>query len=141
MAIIDEIGAIESFIQANFPESATGKQTIPKKPIVDTFYIRFLNDDRTTETRYHYRADREYQVIYFAQWPEEVIPKMDALSEALYQTENIASGIRVESFAFAQPVELDSGGYVSIGILEVAVRTARQQPDDPLIEQIHIRQV
>ncbi|MCD9024316.1 hypothetical protein [Cohnella silvisoli] len=140
MAVINEILAIEAFIRTKFPGSLTGKQTIPEKPVEDTFYIRFLGDDRETETRYHFRANREYQIVYVGEWPEDVIPKMDGLSDALYQTERISQGIRVESFSYSQPVESESGGYVSIGMLELVSREARTQTAYPLINHVGITQ-
>lgn len=141
MSIIEEVIAIELFIKKRFPASKTGKQTIPKVPAADTFYIRFLDDSRETETPYYYRADREYQIVYFGQWPEQIIPKMDKLAADLYQTEVVADGIRVGSFSFSQPVETDGGLYASVGILQVVVREAREQPTYPLINHIGVRKV
>lgn len=141
MAIIDEIVAIESYVKARFPASNTGKHTIPSTPSFDTFFIRFLGDTRVTETRYLVRATRQYQIAYAAESLEDVIPKLDALSDELYQTEVIPDGIGVKSFSFPQPVELDSGGYMSTGILEVTVRKARDQESFPLINTVDVRQV
>ena len=141
MAIIDEIIAIESFIKARFPTVNTGKQTIPKKPALDTFYVRFLADNRETDTHYHIRANRDYQIVYVAEWPEDIIPKMDALSDALYQTEVVSDGIRLASFSFSQPTALEGGGYVSIGILTVKIRKPREQAVNPIINKVVIRQV
>jgi hypothetical protein len=141
VSIVSEITAIETYINNLFPDSSTGKQIIPKNPPVDSFYVRFLSDDRETETRYHFRITREYQIVYYAKWPEDVLPKMDALSATIYQTETIAPGIRVDSFGFSQPVKMDSGDiYASIGILSVSVREARVQPNSPLIENVSITQ-
>jgi hypothetical protein len=139
VAIIDDLFAIEAFIKARFPASTTGRQTIPEVPPPDSFYVRFLNDSRETETRYHYRADREYQIVYFAEWPEQIMPKMDTLASALYETEVVTDDMRVESFALSQPAKLDSGIYASIGILAVSVRQARIQPVVPLINHIEIK--
>ena len=141
MAIIDEIVAIESFVKARYPTSSTGKHSLPSTPTFDTFYIRFLGDTRVTETRYLVRATRQYQIAYAAESPENVIPKLDALSDELYQTEVISDGISVKSFSFPQPVELDSGGYLSTGILEVTVRKARDQKVFPLIRTVDVRQI
>lgn len=140
MEIIDEIVAIETFIHAQFPTSATGKQIVPNNPKVDTFYIRFASEKRETETRYHVRADREYQIVYVAEWPETAIPKMEALAKALYQTETISGGIRVESFSFTQPVELEGGGYAAIGILSTVVRKPRDQAVSSIIQNVGIRE-
>lgn len=141
MTIVNEMLAIEAYIKAFSPSSTTGKQIVPEAAPADSFYIRFLDDSRETETRYHSRITREYQIVYFAKWPEDVLSKLDALSATLYQTENVAPGIRMNSFGFSQPVKMRSGEvYASIGVMEVTVREARVQPNDPLIGNVEIMQ-
>lgn len=139
MALIDDIVAIEAFIKTQFPDAMTTKQTVPTAPTHNSFVIRFLSDDRETETRYHYRIDREYQIIYFAIKPEQVLPKMDALARAFYETDTIGR-MRVESFAYSQPAKTESGIYVSIGILETTVREARTQTQYPKMNKITVNQ-
>lgn len=139
MALIEDIVALESFIKAHFPDATTTKQTVPAAPVHNSFVIRFLNDDRETETRYHYRIDREYQIIYFASKAEQVLPKMDTLARMLYETDAIGR-MRVESFAFSQPAKTENGIYVSIGILETSVREARTQAQYPKINKVTVNQ-
>ncbi|WP_114494891.1 phage tail terminator family protein [Fontibacillus phaseoli] len=139
MALIDDIVAIESFIKAQFPDATTTKQTVPTAPTHNSFVIRFLNDDRETETRYHFRIDREYQIVYFASKAEQVLPKMDALARAFYEADVIGR-VRVESFAFSQPAKTESGMYVSIGILETSAREARTQTQYPKMNKVTVNQ-
>ncbi|CAM2951592.1 hypothetical protein PASE110613_09110 [Paenibacillus sediminis] len=139
MALNDEIIAIESFVKAQFPDATTGKQTIPAVPKANSFYVRFLSEERENETRYHYRIDREYQIVYFAQWPEQVMPKMDALGRALYQADSI-DYIRIESFSFSQPVKTDNDLFVSIGILATSTRESRDQTAYPKINNVTVKQ-
>ncbi|GIP55249.1 hypothetical protein [Paenibacillus vini] len=139
MALIEDIVAIEALVKAKFPDATTTKQTVPTAPVHNSFVIRFLNDDRETETRYHYRIDRDYQIVYFATKPEQVLPKMDALARAFYEADTIGR-MRVESFAFSQPAKTEGGIYVSIGILETAVRESRTQPQYPKMNKITVNQ-
>ncbi|WP_239613937.1 hypothetical protein [Cohnella mopanensis] len=141
MSVINEIIAIESYIKSFSPASTTGKQIVPEKPPNDSFYVRLIGDGRETETLYHFRATREYQVVYYAEWPESVIAKMDALSTALYQTEVVTPGMRMNSFGYSQPVKMRNGEiYASVGVLEVSVREARNQTMWPKINHVGIKQ-
>lgn len=141
MSIINEIVAIEAQIKTLFPSAKTGKQTMPEKPVADSFYVRFEDDERETEARFYTKATRAYQIVYFAAKPEETIAKMDALGTALYQTEVVSPGIRVDSFEFAQPFKYENGEvHAIVGTLTVTVREPRQQAEYPIVQQIHIRQ-
>ncbi|MFD2702786.1 hypothetical protein ACFSVM_20305 [Paenibacillus shunpengii] len=138
MALLDEIVAIEAFIKAKYPAAKYEKQTVPDKPAHDTFVIRFLDDDREKETGVHYRIDREYQVIYFAQTPQAILPVMDALSKYVYSTDSIGP-YRVESFAYSQPFKMESGMHACIGILTGNVREAIPQKSWQKINHIGTR--
>ena len=132
--------AIEAYIKALFPTATTGKQDVPAQPPANSFYVRLLDEDRETETRYHFRIDRAYQVVHLAQRPDTVLANMDALSTAIYQTELIGD-IRINAFSISQPAKTDNGLFVIIGVLDTSVRQARIQPVYPKINHVGITQV
>ncbi|ANY67735.1 hypothetical protein BBD42_15620 [Paenibacillus sp. BIHB 4019] len=141
MGVVNELESIETFVKATFPDAMTEKQIVPREPYSGLFVIRLINDGRTTETFQHYRADRDYQVIYFGAQVADVLAKMDALSTALYDRNLIpinASSryIRVGAFSFAQPFETDGDLFASIGVLRAQVRERRTQADVPLIAEV-----
>ncbi|WP_010495080.1 hypothetical protein [Paenibacillus elgii] len=133
MTLIDDIVSVEGFVKAKFPTATTVKQTLPKQPAAGTFVIRFQNDSRESETAFHFRTDRDYQIVYFGARADEVLAKMDALSTTLYQTQVIPRTdgslryVRVESFAFSQPFKTENELFACIGVLSAQTRTARDQ--------------
>lgn len=132
--------AIEAYIKALFPSATTGKQDVPAQPPANSFYVRLLDEDRETETRYHFRIDRAYQIVHVAQRPDIVLANMDALSTAVYQTELIGD-IRINAFSISQPAKTENGLFVIIGVLDTSVRQARIQPQYPKINSVGIRKV
>ena len=59
--VVNELQSVETFIRGLYP-STTYKQTVPKKPIADTFVIRLLTDSRVNETHTSIRVDRTYPI-------------------------------------------------------------------------------
>lgn len=138
--VIDEIVAIEAFVRAVFPASIIEKQTVPEQPAPDTFVIRFLSEERTDETHYSYRINRDYQVLYFADRPEQALPVMDALADAIEAAQYVAATrTRLDSFGYSQPALTDNDKYVTIGLLRILTRQARPQPFFDKINHIHQR--
>lgn len=142
MALINDLVSVENFVKSVSPTSITEKQTVPLKPAANTFVIRFQNDSRELETAYHYRIDREYQIVYLGANPADVLTKMDALSKALYQTKLIPINgsmryIHVESFSISQPFQTDNDLYAVIGVLATEIREARDQATYEKIAQVY----
>ena len=140
MSVVNDMVAIEAYIKALFPTATTGKQDVPAQPPANSFYVRLLDEDRETETRYHFRIDRAYQIVHLAQRPDTVLANMDTLSTAIYQTELIGD-IRINAFSISQPAKTDNGLFVIIGVLDTSVRQARIQPVYPKINHVGITQV
>lgn len=140
MSVVNDIVAIETFIRTQFPAATTGKEEIPLQPPANSFYIRALDDDRETETRYHFRVDRPYQIVHITQRPDTVLADMDALGSAFYQTELIGA-IRIDGFTVSQTFKTENGLYAKIGILETNVRESRIQKTYPKINYVGIRDV
>lgn len=139
-AVVSDMVAIEAYIKALFPTATTGKQDVPAQPPANSFYVRFLTEDRETETRYHFRIDRAYQIVHIAQRPDTVLANMDRLGAALYQTE-LVGDIRVNAFSVSQPAKTENGLFVIIGVLDTSVRQAREQAQYPKINHVGVTQV
>lgn len=140
MSVVDDMVTIEAYIKSLFPSAVTGKQDVPLQPPANSFYVRALSDDRVTETRYHFRIDRAYQIVHVAQRPDTVLANMDALGSAVYQTELIGH-IRINDFSLSTPAKTENGLFVIIGILDTSVREARIQKTYPKINNVGIRDV
>ncbi|WP_339273720.1 hypothetical protein MKY59_21330 [Paenibacillus sp. FSL W8-0426] len=145
--ITTEILAIEAFIKSVIPAARVEKQTVPLQPSAGLFVVRFLTQTPATETLYHYRMDRDYQVLYYSAKPQDAFPVMDALSNALYDEQRIASSdSRLDSFTYAMPTKSSTdkasttnADYVTPGILRVTSRRSRPQPTYPLINSVNSR--
>lgn len=135
--VVNELQSVETFIRGIYP-STTYKQTVPKKPVADTFVIRLLLDGRASETHTSIRVERTYQIVYYGATPADVLTKMDTLSRAIYQTEQIPINastrfIRVGAFSYSAPFQTEGDLYASIGVMETQVREDRTQAASPLI--------
>ncbi|KKO54506.1 hypothetical protein [Paenibacillus sp. DMB20] len=140
MSVINDIVAIEAYIKALFPTATTGKQDVPAQPPPNSYYVRMIDEDRETETRYHYRVDRAYQIVHVDKRPDTVLANMDKLSTAVYQTELIGP-IRINAFSISPPAKTENGLFVIIGVLDTSVREARIQPEYPKINHVNIRRM
>jgi hypothetical protein len=146
-AIIDEILGIEAFIKSVVPGAIVEKQTVPLQPAPGLFVARFLTESRTDETAYHYRIERDYQVIYYSATPQAAFPVMDALSNAIYDVQRIvATGSRLNALNYSQPMRTDTdkaattnAGYATLGILRITSRQSRTQQSYPLIQNVNSR--
>jgi hypothetical protein len=138
--VIDEILALETFVRAAFPASTIEKQTVPEQPAHDTFVIRFLSETPTDETLYSFRLNREYQIVYFSDRPEQALPIMGALTSAIENVRYIAeTRTRLDAFGYSQPALTDNDKYVTIGILRTSTRQARPQPKYDKINHVYQR--
>ncbi|MEV5028503.1 hypothetical protein [Paenibacillus sp. LPE1-1-1.1] len=138
--VVNELQSVETFIRGLYP-STTYKQTVPKKPAADTFVIRLLTDGRANETHTSIRVERTYQIVYYGSAPSDVLTKMDTLSRAIYQTEQIpinasARFIRVGAFSYSAPFQTEGDLYACIGVMETHVREERTQVASPLIGEV-----
>lgn len=147
-AIIDEILGIEAFIKSVVPGAVVEKQTVPLQPTPGLFVVRFLAEPvRTNETAFHYRIERDYQVIYYSATPQAAFPVMDALSNAIYDVQRIvATGSRLNALNYTQPMRTDTdkaattnAGYATLGILRITSRQSRTQQSYPLIQNVNSR--
>lgn len=142
-----ELLAIEAFIKSVVPGVRVEKQTAPLSPSSGLFVVRYLNGTPTNETGYHYRIEREYQLIYYSARPQDSFAVMDALSTAFYTEQRLASvGSRVDSFIYGQPAKtstdraaVTNAEYSTLGILRLTSRQSRPQQTYPLIQNVNSR--
>lgn len=144
MSAVNDLISVEEFVRGVSPTSATEKQTVPKKPTANLFVIRQQDERRTSETRFHFRIDREYQLVYYGTDAADTLAKMDALSTALYKTELIPIKdslryLRVESFSISAPFRTDNELDAIIAVLAVTVREARDQETYDKIARVYTR--
>ncbi|MEK4360808.1 hypothetical protein NYE48_27765 [Paenibacillus sp. FSL M7-1455] len=141
MSVVDDMVTIETYIKTLFPAAITGKQKIPLKPPPNSFYVVVDDENRVTETRYHFRNDRVYQIVHFAERPDTALANMSAFGDAVLQTELIKY-IRVNDWSTTQPFETeDADLYAIIGVLDTSVRQARIQKAYPKINNVNVTQI
>lgn len=138
MRVVNDLISVEAFVKAQFSASSTFKQWSPESPESDTFVIQQISDRRETETNYHTRVERTYQIVYVNAELPEVLTKMDALSYAamdgtLIPINASARFIRVEAFSYSQPFQTENDLFACIGVMSTEVREARTQDTSPFI--------
>lgn len=144
-SIANEIESIAEFIESEFTSASIHYQRVPTEPKANDLSIRYLMGDTETETNYHYRLDRTYQIVYFAQNELACLTKFDALQRKLNNTfvipiKDSSRHLRIESFNFSQPFKTEGGTIIGIlGVLSVNVREARTQQTHEKINQVTVR--
>jgi hypothetical protein len=134
LTIVNDLISVEKYVKALFPTAATYKQTIPLVPVPNTFVVRFLTGSPESETAYHFRVDRDYQLIYFGATELDVLTKVGAVESALFQRKLIPIDgslryIRVENVASSAPFRTDNELFAAIIVLSTEVRQARDQAE------------
>ena len=141
--IIGEINTIGDLL-AGVGVTRFYKQDLPLKYVANTIGIRWQGDTSESETGYHYRVERIYQVIYFGGSEVACLQKIPLIQKALQQ--HIKTKLRdsdgyitLGSFAFTKPFKTDTDGVYAIsGILPVTVRVAREFAKVPQIGGVNV---
>ncbi|WP_102271304.1 hypothetical protein [Cytobacillus massiliigabonensis] len=142
-SVINEIESLAEFIEPLFAGASVHYQQIPVEPKVNSLILRYLSSNNATETNYHYRIDREYQIVYFAQNEFACLQKFEQLERKLNDVlviplKNSDRYLRLEFFSFSQPFKTESGTVTAIlGILRVSLREPRTQNPYNKIGQVH----
>lgn len=118
------------------------KQDLPKTYVANTLGIRWQGDVSKSETAYHYRIDRLYQIIYFATSEVKCLQTAPKLTQPIEQ--NIKTKLRgsdaymtLGSLSLSAPFKTETDGvYAIIGILPVSIREARQFEQVPKMRVI-----
>lgn len=136
--IIGEINTIGDLL-ADVGVTRFYKQDWPKVYVANTIGIRWQGDTSVSETGYHYRIERIYQVVYWGNSEVVCLQKIPLLQKALQQ--HIKAKLRdsddymtLGSFAISPPFKTDTDGvYAVSGVLPVTVRVAREVAPVPKI--------
>jgi hypothetical protein len=142
-SIINEVESVGAFVAPVFPGAKVWYQNVPIEPVANELVVRYLSSDNTTETGYHYRLNRDYQIVYFAQNEFACLQKFEALERRINDTlviplKNSERYLRLESFSFSQPFKTEAGTVTAIlGVLSVHVREARTQETSEKINNVN----
>ncbi|MEH7521688.1 hypothetical protein V7149_00175 [Bacillus sp. JJ1503] len=140
-SIVNEIETLAEFIEPLFAGASVHYQQVPIEPKANTLVVRYLMSGNETETGYHYRIDRDFQIVYYAQNDFACMQKFEQLERIL--NDNLAIPLkgsdrylRLDSFNFSQPFKTESGVTAIIGVLKAHVREPRTQPVTQKIQHV-----
>lgn len=143
-SIANEIESIALLAEPLFTASSVYYQRVPTEPSPSELSIRFISSSSDDEASNHYRLERDYQIIYFAENELACLQKMEALERELNKKlviplKDSTRFMRVLSFSFSQPFRTESGNAVAIiGILNAAVREGKDLTQYTKIGQIGV---
>lgn len=129
--IVSEIDSLADYV-SELGFTRIWKQTTPSKYTENELMIRFMSDSSTSETGYHNRIDREYQVIYTGESERACIEIASELQRKLnnpiaIRIKDLKRFLRLESFSMSRPFKTEDGEvFAIIGVLNAHVRVARE---------------
>ena len=144
MSLVNDIQSVVDFIKSMYPKANVIKQNLPTTPTPNTFVVRLLTSSTESETLYHIRRDRDYQIVYYGTNVSDILTKMDEIERKV--TNNIVIPIngtlrylRVEGFSFSMPFKTESNIDVILGVLQTEAREARDQKTYDKIMHVYAR--
>lgn len=144
MSLMNELASVGTFVKSVVP-GAQLKYEVPSLPTKDTLVVRVNTSDSESETRYHYRVDRAYQIVVYGVDSPSVLAKVDAIERKISDGTTlipIAGSlryIRTEGFGFGAPFRTESGSWACVGVLQTEVREARTQEQYDKIMHVYPR--
>jgi hypothetical protein len=144
MALMNELASVASFVASAVP-GASVKYEVPTQPTKDTLVVRVQNTDTESETGYHYRVERTYQIVAYGVDSPACLTKMDAITRkvndgtTLIPINGSLRYIRCGPFAFGAAFRTESGLWACIGVLQTEVREARTQEQYDKIMHVYPR--
>ncbi|WP_188068977.1 hypothetical protein [Brevibacillus brevis] len=144
MAAQNELESVGAFVKAVVSDAAL-KYEVPSQATKDTLVVRIQTNDYESETRYHYRIDRTYQIITYGADSPLVTTKMDAIARKVNDKTTMIpiAGtlryIRTDGFNFTQALRTESGLWACVGVLQTEVREARTQEQYDKIMHVYPR--
>lgn len=132
MSVSNDLQSIVDVIKTMFPTSTVIKSNVPDTPPTNSFVVRILSNGTESETAFHMRNDRDYQVIYFGTDSGDILTKIDTIDKKLNSDLRIPINgslryIRVTGFSYGMPFKTESGVNAIISVLRTEVREARDQ--------------
>lgn len=145
MTLLNELSSVGAYVKSVLPSNAQLKYDVPTQPTKDTVVVRMLTTDTESETAYHYRVDRTYQVVIYGADSPTVLEKMDAVSRkvndgtTLIPIAGSLRYIRTDGFGYGATFRTESGLYACVGVLQTDVREARTQEQYDKIMHVYPR--
>ncbi|MGG4453213.1 hypothetical protein [Brevibacillus porteri] len=142
---MNELTSVGAFVKSAMPPATQLKHEVPDKPTKDTVAVRMLTTDTESETAYHYRVDRSYQIVIYGADSPSVLTKMDAISRKINDRNTLIpiTGtlryIRTDGFNFGATFRTESGLWACVGVLQTEVREARTQEQYEKIMHVYPR--
>jgi len=128
-----EIQSIRDFVAPELPGATFKLQNMPDKYKKNELSIKLGPSRSETETAFHYRLDRTYQIVYFGASELDCLTKMQAVERKLNDKQMIPLGstaryMRIGSFSLSESFKTQTTGvYAVIGMLEAEIRETRTQ--------------
>lgn len=144
MTVQNELESVGAFVKAVVSGAAL-KYEVPSQATKDTLVVRIQTNDYESETRYHYRIDRTYQIITYGADSPSVIAKMDAIARKINDKTTMIpiAGtlryIRTDNFGYGAALRTESGLWACVGVLRTEVREARTQEQYDKIMHVYPR--
>ena len=145
MALLNELASVGAFVMSALPTDAQLKYEVPTEPSASTVVVRMLTTDTESETGYHYRVDRSYQIVIYGADSPTVLERMDAVSRLLNDRTTLIpiTGslryIRTDGFGYSAAFRTESGLWACVGVLQTEVREARTQEQYEKIMHVYPR--
>jgi hypothetical protein len=112
--ISNELESVVVYIQSLFPTARVERQNVPDETHPNLFVVRFLYEDRITETRVSMRIERDWEIIYFGEDTLDVFNTMSKLSKSaldyriVIPIKDSLRYMRVNNYAISEPFETKS---------------------------------
>ncbi len=144
--IKNEVQSIREVVGHVLPDVKYNLMHMPAEYKADTMSIEYAGGKPAeSETGYHYRIDRLYQIIYLGKNALDCVEKMGKV-ERLFNNEMViplknveGRYLRIDSFSLSRPFKTESGVYAIIGMLSAHFREARSQSIYPKIGKVETR--
>lgn len=145
MSLLVELDSVASDLMIEFPDSAI-KYEIPKEPQSNTFIVRAQVNDFSTESRFTFRIERAYQIIFYHDDPQAALETMDRLARRCLKGEAMIPilddslrYIRINSFGYALPVKTESELFSIMAVMPTELRQARDLETYQKIMKVNTR--
>lgn len=128
-----EIQSLADFVEMELIGVRFHLQHMPENYDNHELAIELVSSRPTTETAFHYRLNRTYQLVYFGTNKLDCMSKMQVLERKFNDKQLIPLGqtgryLRIASFSLSQAFKTDTTGvFAVIGMLEAELREARTQ--------------
>ena len=141
--IKNEVQSIRDYVGPVLAGVKFHLQSMPTTYAANELSIRFAGSSTASETGYHYRLDRIYQLVYFGASELDCLAKMQTLeqkfnNDQLIPLKGSERHMRLEPFSISAPFKTESNIYAIIGMLNASLREARTQEVYPPIINVEI---